>query len=35
MPVRERMIPKPGGGGKMRRLGIPTDPANHEVPQAA
>lgn len=24
MPVRERMIPKPGGGGKMRRLGIPT-----------
>ena len=24
MPVRERMIPKPGGGGRMRRLGIPT-----------
>jgi RNA-directed DNA polymerase len=24
MPVRERTIPKPGGGGKMRRLGIPT-----------
>jgi RNA-directed DNA polymerase len=24
MPVRERMIPKAGGGGKMRRLGIPT-----------
>ena len=24
MPVRERMIPKPGGSGKMRRLGIPT-----------
>ena len=24
MPVRERMIPKPDGGGKMRRLGIPT-----------
>jgi RNA-directed DNA polymerase len=23
MPVRERMIPKPGGSGKMRRLGIP------------
>jgi RNA-directed DNA polymerase len=23
MPVRERMIPRPGGGGKMRRLGIP------------
>jgi RNA-directed DNA polymerase len=27
MPVRERMIPKPGGGGKMRRLGIPTEAA--------
>src|SRR5262249_1518521 len=24
MPVRERMIPKPGGSGKMRKLGIPT-----------
>jgi RNA-directed DNA polymerase len=24
MPVRERMIPKPVGGGKVRRLGIPT-----------
>jgi len=24
LPVRERMIPKPGGGGKLRRLGIPT-----------
>ncbi len=24
MPVRERMIPKPGSDGKMRRLGIPT-----------
>jgi RNA-directed DNA polymerase len=23
-PVRERKIPKPGGGGKVRRLGIPT-----------
>ncbi|MGH7511233.1 MAG: reverse transcriptase domain-containing protein [Gemmatimonadales bacterium] len=23
LPVRERMIPKPGGGGKLRRLGIP------------
>ena len=23
-PVRERKIPKPGGGAKMRRLGIPT-----------
>ncbi len=24
LPVRERMIPKPGGDGRMRRLGIPT-----------
>lgn len=24
LPVRERMIPKPGGSGKLRRLGIPT-----------
>lgn len=24
LPVRERMIPKPGSGGKLRRLGIPT-----------
>ena len=24
LPVRERMIPKPGGGGELRRLGIPT-----------
>src|SRR5215510_8635945 len=23
LPVRERMIPKPGGSGKVRRLGIP------------
>lgn len=23
LPVRERMIPKPGGAGKLRRLGIP------------
>jgi RNA-directed DNA polymerase len=27
MPVRERMIPKPGGSGKMRKLGIPTEAA--------
>jgi RNA-directed DNA polymerase len=27
LPVRERMIPKPGGSGKLRRLGIPTDTA--------
>jgi RNA-directed DNA polymerase len=24
LPVRERLIPKPGGSGKLRRLGIPT-----------
>jgi RNA-directed DNA polymerase len=24
LPVRERLIPKPGGSGKVRRLGIPT-----------
>lgn len=24
LPVRERMIPRPGGSGKVRRLGIPT-----------
>src|SRR5436309_12006872 len=24
LPVRERTIPKPGGSGKVRRLGIPT-----------
>ena len=23
LPVRERLIPKPGGSGKVRRLGIP------------
>jgi RNA-directed DNA polymerase len=33
-PVRAVEIPKQHGGG-MRILGIPTDPANHEVPQAA
>lgn len=27
LPVRERKIPKPGGSGKVRRLGIPTDTA--------
>jgi RNA-directed DNA polymerase len=27
LPVRERTIPKPGGSGKVRRLGIPTVPA--------
>ena len=34
-PVRERKIPKPGGSGKVRRLGIPTDRANREVAQVA
>jgi RNA-directed DNA polymerase len=24
LPVRERLIPKPGGSGKLRKLGIPT-----------
>jgi RNA-directed DNA polymerase len=24
LPVRERKIPKPGGSGKLRKLGIPT-----------
>ncbi len=31
LPVRERTIPKPGGSGKVRSLGIPTDPAYDEV----
>ena len=34
-PVRERKIPKPGGSGRVRRLGIPTDRANSEVAQVA
>ena len=33
LPVRERMIPKPGGSGKLRRLGIPT--ARDRLVQAA
>jgi RNA-directed DNA polymerase len=33
LPVRERTIPKPGGSGKVRRLGIPT--VAHRVVQAA
>ncbi len=32
-PVRERVIPKPGGSGKLRRLGIPT--VTDRVVQAA
>lgn len=27
VPVRERRIPKPGGSGKLRKLGIPTEAA--------
>ena len=27
LPVRERKIPKPGGPGKLRKLGIPTEAA--------
>ena len=34
LPVRERKIPKPGGSGKLRKLGIPTSPANCAVAQA-
>ena len=33
LPVRERMIPKPGGSGKLRRLGIPTEAAYCRVVQ--
>jgi RNA-directed DNA polymerase len=33
LPVRERTIPKPGGSGKVRRLGIPT--VSDRVVQAA
>lgn len=35
LPVRERMIPKSGKQGQFRRVAIPTDPANHEVPHSA
>ena len=33
LPARERLIPK--SGGRLRRLGIPTDPAYGEVPSLA
>jgi hypothetical protein len=33
--VRERLIPKPGGSGKLRKLGIPTEPANCPVAQGS
>jgi RNA-directed DNA polymerase len=35
LPVRERAIAKPGGSGKVRRLGIPTDVADGPFVQAA
>jgi RNA-directed DNA polymerase len=34
-PVRERKIPKPGGSGKLRRPGIPTEPANRPFAQGS
>jgi len=33
LPVRERLIPKPGGSGKLRKLGIPTEAAKCRVVQ--
>jgi RNA-directed DNA polymerase len=35
LPVRERKIPKPGGSGKLRKLGIPTEPANCPAAQGS
>ena len=35
LPVRQRLIPKPGGSGKLRKLGIPTEPANCPVAQGS
>jgi RNA-directed DNA polymerase len=35
LPVRERKIPKPGGSGKVRKLGIPTEPANRPFAQGS
>jgi len=34
LPVRERKIPKPGGSGKVRKLGIPTGVAKCGLVQA-
>jgi RNA-directed DNA polymerase len=33
LPVRERKIPKPGGSGKLRKLGIPTEAAYCRIVQ--
>ena len=33
LPVRERKIPKPGGSGKLRKLGVPTEAAKCRVVQ--
>ncbi len=35
LPVRERKIPKPGGSGKLRKLGIPMELANCPVAQGS
>ncbi len=35
LPARERLIPKPGGSGKLRKPGIPTEPANCPVAQGS
>jgi RNA-directed DNA polymerase len=35
LPVRERMIPKAGQPGKLRRLGIPTESANCSFAQGS
>jgi RNA-directed DNA polymerase len=32
-PVQERKIPKPGGSGKVRRLGIPTVRSSNQEPR--
>jgi RNA-directed DNA polymerase len=35
LPVRERKIPKPGGSGKLRKLGIPARPPGHPRPPSS